>query len=328
MYPLKDMSRGSPLRFLTMTFASLGNHCFSLGGALRSHNFVSANLRLRQKLQPELDSAYRLCVCSTQILKERLFVFFKQLGLMDRTFSSATDLPKAGHRSSTMNSNANSSNHRLLSCLGESTSNMLSFQDMTPENCPIAVAERPMDRVRLQRKPFKQESTTYHHAYQPFPQSNKLPLQGKPSLDTSHRKKVSNSLNPREICLPSLDRVAVRSSGRSRIADPVDPETPRHRIEPQQWSRSIVNVMPGHSVPMVGIQETLHAMDRNHCTDSACMQCETFLYCIDSATMVLCPLCRCISPVGSGGTTAPSLGVGLTLEHILEDPTAKRVDKY
>jgi hypothetical protein len=204
-----------------------------------------------------------------------------------------------------MNQNGKSSNRRQLARLGESTQNMLSFQDMMSENKPITAQDAPMDRLRLPRKPYR--TAADHQPFRPTPLS-----QGKFHV-ASHDKKPTTAAVPQEICLPPLGSGVSSRRSRTSCTDHLVPQ-PRQ----EQWHRTMVDVMPGYSVPMAGTQETMHALDRDHCTDTACVQCETFLYCIDSANMVLCPLCRSISPVSSTGAHSETLGLGLTVEHILE----------
>ena len=53
----------------------------------------------------------------------------------------------------------------------------------------------------------------------------------------------------------------------------------------------------GASIPLVGSEETVRALHQNQCTNVTCCDCATFLYCVDTATMVLCPECRSVSPI-------------------------------
>jgi hypothetical protein len=87
------------------------------------------------------------------------------------------------------------------------------------------------------------------------------------------------------------------------------------------WSRARVTLAPGKSTEMVGVQEALHAYQINHCNDTTCTHCETFLYCIDVASMVYCPSCQCISRVTNGDDRTKQgelLCIGLTVDTILE----------
>jgi hypothetical protein len=83
----------------------------------------------------------------------------------------------------------------------------------------------------------------------------------------------------------------------------------------------MVEVIPGYSVPLRGLKEAMHAFHQDNIVHADCSSCDTFLYCIDSASMVLCPTCRSISPVPNKGknTATESLSIGLTVEHIVEE---------
>ena len=76
-----------------------------------------------------------------------------------------------------------------------------------------------------------------------------------------------------------------------------------------------IEIMPGLEVPLRGSAETKEAIRRGTVTNAECMQCTKTLNCIDDAEYVLCPSCRCVSPVG--GFSHPrrgSFGVGLGFE--------------
>jgi hypothetical protein len=86
----------------------------------------------------------------------------------------------------------------------------------------------------------------------------------------------------------------------------------RHCSEPMKWARQKVEVFPGHFVSMCGSEETWNAFCRKAVLDTSCAACATFMFCIDSASMVLCPSCRSISPIEGG--QSEYLGLGLTVQ--------------
>lgn len=192
-----------------------------------------------------------------------------------------------------------------------------------------------MDRLRSPQNHPRMASVAALH--QPYQINNSKLSLGPSKGKLNHREQSLNfkkasakiAISHEDICLPGS--ISFRQSKSSSYSQPsidtVIQEPPsRRRQEPQeQWSRTMVEIMPGHSVPMIGTSETIHAWDRNQCTDTTCVQCETFLYCIDSASMVLCPACRSISPVETAAAVTTSsqqelvnLGLGMTVEHILE----------
>lgn len=85
-------------------------------------------------------------------------------------------------------------------------------------------------------------------------------------------------------------------------------------LKPKSWHRPEIEVIPGYSVPLHGSEETWHAFCQGSVVHIRCMACETFLYCIDSAHMVLCPSCRMMSSVKEASDET-GLGLGLTEAH-------------
>lgn len=92
----------------------------------------------------------------------------------------------------------------------------------------------------------------------------------------------------------------------------------------------MVEVVSGSFVPLIGTRDTLDAYRTGSVVDQACLGCNEFLLCSDRATLVICPVCRSISPVvgavrrSSGDHMASNLGgrggilgLGLTV-HMIE----------
>jgi hypothetical protein len=82
---------------------------------------------------------------------------------------------------------------------------------------------------------------------------------------------------------------------------------------PGPWDRSQVELVPGHFVPLIGSEETWQAFCADNVIDIECSSCEIFLYCKNTAEMVLCPECRMVSPTDKAGIGAEGLGLGLTV---------------
>lgn len=176
------------------------------------------------------------------------------------------------------------SNRRLLTHLGESTSNMLTFQDMM-ENTQKESGRPPLRMYRSMEQ---------------------APVKNHPN---NMRKKTHA-----DICLPPLDRGVRKSYSSPPVLSP--------RQDEIEWQRRQVDVTPGYSVPLCGALETMHAFQKGRIVHTECASCKSFLYCIDSVRMVLCPTCRSISPVEantSNRNVAESLGLGLTVEHLIEE---------
>lgn len=205
-----------------------------------------------------------------------------------------------------MNHNSKSS-RRSLARLGESTNNILSFQDdMMTRNFPPAAEEVPTARLRVLSK---SRMTATDQPLDPA-------LHSKGKVPGSQRKKKNARVTTehKDICLPPLcGRESFRHESVISCIDEVVQQP-----SPGQWHRTMVSVFPGHYVPMVGSRETMEALERQCCSDTACVQCETFLHCSDLACMVLCPICHFISPVSDKDSQMEILGLGLTVEQILE----------
>lgn len=96
-------------------------------------------------------------------------------------------------------------------------------------------------------------------------------------------------------------------------------------LPPPKWYRPLVEIHPGYSVPLCGSEETWHSYCNNAVVRVDCAVCQTCLYCVESASLVLCPTCKLISPVSENktnnvtGTRTESLGLGLSKEHAAEE---------
>jgi hypothetical protein len=79
----------------------------------------------------------------------------------------------------------------------------------------------------------------------------------------------------------------------------------------------MVEVESGGFVPLIGSKDTLEDYRRGSVIDQTCMGCNEFLLCSDRSTMVVCPVCRFISPVmAKTGGFERFLGLGLTVNLI------------
>jgi hypothetical protein len=79
------------------------------------------------------------------------------------------------------------------------------------------------------------------------------------------------------------------------------------------WDRVQVELLPGHYVPLIGSEETWQAFCADNVVHIECSACQMFLYCKNTAKMVLCPGCRMISPIDEVGLGAEGLGLGLSV---------------
>ena len=198
-----------------------------------------------------------------------------------------------------MNHQHGNSNRPMLARLGESTSKMLTFRDMMESREVIGRPPLRMHRSMQQ---------TASRSLQPTASRNKQ------QAPVSKKPKPMRKLPPEDISLPPLNRGVNKSYSSPPVLSP--------RQDEIEWRRSQIEVAPGYSVPLCGALETMYAFQKDWIVHTECTSCNAFLYCIDSASMVLCPSCRSISPVetnASNRNVQESLGLGLTIAHVMEE---------
>eukprot|EP00541_Cyclophora_tenuis_P004230 CAMPEP_0116561188 /NCGR_PEP_ID=MMETSP0397-20121206/11436_1 /TAXON_ID=216820 /ORGANISM="Cyclophora tenuis, Strain ECT3854" /LENGTH=258 /DNA_ID=CAMNT_0004087287 /DNA_START=67 /DNA_END=843 /DNA_ORIENTATION=- len=79
----------------------------------------------------------------------------------------------------------------------------------------------------------------------------------------------------------------------------------------------IIEIFPGMEVKLRGSIETRRAIRKGLVKRVSCMDCSMGLGCIDDAEYVLCPLCKCVSPLAFtvGGIPDGAYGVGLGFQY-------------
>lgn len=77
---------------------------------------------------------------------------------------------------------------------------------------------------------------------------------------------------------------------------------------------NLVEVAPGTFVQLRGSMETWRAIQEGRTTRATCFVCSLSLVCIQNADMVMCPICRDISPVDQSPSSGGGLGLGMTEE--------------
>lgn len=104
--------------------------------------------------------------------------------------------------------------------------------------------------------------------------------------------------------LAYVEDVGRGSSQRLRMSRDFDRELPQQH-QPKQLE---VEIAPGVSERLRGAEETSLALEHGRYISSDCMCCGARSYCIDDASYLLCPICKVVSPTGTGGESG---GVGL-----------------
>jgi hypothetical protein len=88
--------------------------------------------------------------------------------------------------------------------------------------------------------------------------------------------------------------------------------------------RPMVQVTPELFVPLRGREETWGAYVSGQVLQMDCPACQIFMYCINKATLVLCPNCRIISPTSTLKRRQASLGLGLSDQAVLEEMECRK----
>jgi hypothetical protein len=93
------------------------------------------------------------------------------------------------------------------------------------------------------------------------------------------------------------------------------------QVEPS-FHRNLIEV-GNDLIPMSGVAETTHAHKMGHTIDTSCAECNTVMFSLESASMVVCPFCRCVSPMERYAkkkllpTHIVHAGIGLPIDYII-----------
>ena len=100
--------------------------------------------------------------------------------------------------------------------------------------------------------------------------------------------------------------------------DIVPNQPPRRQRAARRFSRPMIEVVPGTSMPLIGYAETKHYFRQGNCVRPTCLQCTLSLYCAMDASYMLCSVCESISPIRISEQDDPFLGFGVTLDQVSE----------
>jgi hypothetical protein len=171
-----------------------------------------------------------------------------------------------------------SMNQERVSGLGESTRHMFMFSNECEDRLPLPTRSSSM-RSDASADKFR-------------PAAMKAPP--RPALQ--------------DICLPPLMVPTVSTP---------PPPPPPTKPEPPSFRRHWIHV-GDEELPFVGGDETTQAHLRGETMDTCCIQCQAVLFCLRTVAGVVCPVCRSISPTEGDAPEERLLGIGLTLEHVLQ----------
>mmetsp|Transcript_13860 Transcript_13860/g.21124 ORF Transcript_13860/g.21124 Transcript_13860/m.21124 type:complete len:261 (-) Transcript_13860:39-821(-) len=76
--------------------------------------------------------------------------------------------------------------------------------------------------------------------------------------------------------------------------------------------RPLIEISPGHWIELRGSDETLKAFQRNFIRQVTCSCCSNQIQCIEDAAMVLCPICRVVTPIDD--VIGRGLGLGMKMQ--------------
>jgi hypothetical protein len=123
----------------------------------------------------------------------------------------------------------------------------------------------------------------------------------------------AHSLSPEEA-------VDVVHKNRKHETDYADVAMDSATVKPA--ASNVIEIFPGCIVPLLGSQDTIQSFLEGSAVLVPCSACRSSMFCAPSATMVLCPHCRDVSPVvpeaGAQGeirdTGHISVGLGMSIE--------------
>ena len=95
---------------------------------------------------------------------------------------------------------------------------------------------------------------------------------------------------------------------------------------PREETCQEIEIVPGQWIHFHGAKETWDAFCEGRVTHATCTGCNEAMYCINTASMVLCPCCRDVSPIFDTPVLEDGLGLGLTDESILEHLQQEEAD--
>lgn len=119
----------------------------------------------------------------------------------------------------------------------------------------------------------------------------------------------------------NLNEGTTRSTVRRTHSAPQDiiPNQPPRRQRPsRRFSRPMIEILSGQSMPLIGFAESKHYFRQGNCTRTSCVECTMSLYCAMDASFMLCTICESISPIRHGEQENPLLGFGITMDQISE----------
>ena len=119
---------------------------------------------------------------------------------------------------------------------------------------------------------------------------------------------------PQDYSPPSHRHVSSLSMSMSSVGREESSPIPRGSLSRRQ-QREQIEVLPGLRLPLHGCEETIQAMRDDRMKYANCPVCTVKLYCIDTATYVLCPMCSIVSPAPESPDISQLLvnGVGLAI---------------
>lgn len=180
----------------------------------------------------------------------------------------------------------------------------------------------PEDRFRgysTDRTPDDRSSYLMRDGQDPYHRHQRLnPYDVYPHRESQLDEEWSNShgfVQPSSDSRHSNESSVVSGISNDRLSTASDREYPQ-----QQETRyssdddRLVEVIPGTYVKLRGSVETWEAIQMGRTIRSACLSCTVILLCIHDADMVMCPVCKSISPVERDGFGGGGLGLGMSEE--------------
>lgn len=112
-----------------------------------------------------------------------------------------------------------------------------------------------------------------------------------------------------------IDRLSASLNGKQQVdvGDPSRRQAPKpHHEQPE------IEISPGVSVRLRGRDETMLAVYRDEFVPLDCLSCGQMIFCMQNARLVVCPICRVVSPLMNPDEDNEGVGLGFTLEDLCE----------
>lgn len=194
-----------------------------------------------------------------------------------------------------------------------------SAQSTEAERCPITFRSMNEHRTKESNKGFK--SCAIENVNVDVEDTKVPPYQ------YTRPRSYNNVDEQREIVVkrPCMDDVlaappTVLPTASSVVQDDAEYFHYTERQKEPIFHRNLIEV-GNDMVPLAGVDESSLAHKKGYTIDTACVECNTVLFCLETSSMVVCPYCRCVSPIESSSKEKATIdvhaGIGLPIDFVI-----------